>query len=112
RRLRDGEAERTRDLRSDRDLRARGIEPHAAAEEIVGAEKPERKIAVRDGRPITAAVAGGARHCARAVRPDLERTEGVDARDGAAAGAHRVDVHHRHRDVAAFDLAAVRYERL
>ena len=88
---------------------AADVEPHPAAEEIVLAQVPEHEIAVGDGRHLAAArVAGRARHGAGALGPDLEHAEAVDAGDGAAAGAHGVDVHHRHREVAAFDLAAAR----
>ena len=85
----------------------------SAAEEIVAAEIAEHQVAVGDGRHVAAAaVAGRARHRAGALRPDLQLAEAVDPGDGAAAGAHRVDVHHRHRDVAALDLAAAGDERL
>src|ERR1700675_3912816 len=80
--LRDRHAEGVRDFGYNRLTCAFGIEPHAAAEKIVGAQIAKRKIAVRDGGQFTAAVAGGSWHRAGALRPDLDFAEGVDPRDG------------------------------
>ncbi len=105
--------QRVRDLVGDGLGCLGGVEPHAPAEEIVGAEITEHQVAIGDGRHrAAAAVAGGARRGAGALRPDLERAEAVDRRDGAAARAHGVDVEHRYRQIAPFDLAAAGDQRL
>ena len=106
-RSRHAHAKRARDLVLDRRARRGDVEPHPAAQEIVLAQVAEHEVAVGDGRHLAAAaVAGRPRHRAGAFRADLEHAEAVDAGDGAAAGADGVDVHHRHREVAALDLAA------
>ena len=90
--------ERLGDVLFDRLPRRGGVEPHPAAEEIVLAEMAEHEIAVGDGRhrrrrgrsrpgPGTAPALSG---------PTSSDAEAVDPRDGAAAGADGVDVHHRH----------------
>ena len=103
------QAERARHLGLDRGARLGGVEPHPPAEEIVLAEIAQHQVAVGDGRRLAAAaVASRPRHRARALRSDLEHAEAVDRGERSAAGAHRVDVQHRHRKVAAFDLPAAR----
>src|SRR6266851_7045136 len=65
-----------------------GVELEAAAEKRAGPDIAEQNIGVGDGRLVAAAaVAGGARHRAGAVRPDLEQTQPVARGDAAAASA-------------------------
>src|SRR5262249_55073990 len=63
-------------------------------------------------RLAAAAIAGRPRHRTGAVRPDLERAEAVDMGDGAATGAHRIDVEHGYGEVAPLDLAPAGQQRL
>ena len=113
-RIVDGKPERAcHSLLSIGGARLVAIEPHLPAEEVVFAKIAQHEVAVGDGGRLAAApVACRSRYCARAVRPDLERTEPVDCRDGAAPGAHRVDVEHRYGEIAAFDFSAARQQRL
>jgi hypothetical protein len=86
-------AERVGDDALNRRPRLLAVEPPAAAEERVRVHDPERHGGVGHRRLVTAApVAGGARVCARAARPDLRDPARVEPRDAAAAGAHRDDV--------------------
>ena len=79
-----------------------GIEPLAAAQEVRGIEQTEHDIGVGDrGGPATAAIAGGPRIGARALRPDVEDAARVHPRDGAAARAEGVDVDGGHRHLLA-----------
>jgi hypothetical protein len=79
----------------------------AAAQEIVGRKIAEQQIAVGDRRRLAAAaITGRTRRRAGTLWADFEHAKAVDLGDGAAAGAHRIDVHHRHGEIAAFDLAA------
>ena len=97
----------------ERRLGRGAVERHASAEKIVGGQIAEQQIAVGDRRRrAAAAVAGRTGHRAGALRADFEHAEAIDSGDGAAAGAHGVDVHHRHGEVAAFDLAAAGEDRL
>ena len=108
-----GEPEGACDLALERRARLPRIEPQLAAEEIMLAQIAQHEIAVGDGRHLAAAaIARRARHCARALWADLQQSETIDAGDGAAAGAHGIDVQHGHGEIAAFDLAAARNERL
>ena len=110
----DAHAERLRDLASRPRVRALPASSRILPPRKLSSLRwPSTRLqSVMVGIVAAARVAGRARHRAGALRADLQHAEAVDARDGAAAGAHRVDVHHRHRDVAAFDLAAARDERL
>src|SRR5215468_10623504 len=112
RRCLDRDVKRARDLRVDRCARTLGVKAHAAAEEIVGTQKPERQIAVCDRRQFTAAVTGGTGHGAGTLRTDFNLTDRIHPRDRPAAGTHGVDLHCRNRDVVTFDFAAARYQRL
>src|SRR5262249_38809790 len=105
--LLDAHAERLGDLALDRTPGFLGVEPHAAAEEVLGRKMSHHKVAVGDGRHLAAAaVAGWPGHGASRIGPDLQYSETINTRDRASTGADRVDVHHRHREVAALDLAA------
>ena len=67
------------------------------AEQPAGIQAAEQEVRVRRGRLVAAAaIADRSRLGARALRPHLEDAGRVHARDGAAAGADRVDVDHRH----------------
>ena len=73
------------------------VERDLAAGEIGGIDLAQRQVGIgHGGFGAAAAIAGGAGGGARAVRPDRDAPQLVDARDGAAAGA---DLHHLdHRD--------------
>src|SRR5262249_62274328 len=87
------------------------VEPLPSAEEIVFTEIAQHQVAIGDGRHLAAApVARWSRHGARARWADLQHAEAVDGRDGAAAGADRVDVKHGHGEVPAFDVATARQQ--
>ena len=58
--------------RSECAARAIGIEPHPAAEKILGDEATGDEVGVGDGRLGAAPIAGRSRICARTLRPDLE----------------------------------------
>ena len=93
-------------MRSTARSAAAAVEPAVAAEEIVGIEIAEHQVGVGDGRAVAAvAVAGGARHRAGALRPDMQDAAGIDPRDRAAAGAHAGDVEAVQGDPVAADLA-------
>ena len=69
------------------------------AEQPVRVQTAEQEIGVGRGRLVaTAAVADRPRLGAGALRSHLQDAGGVHARDGAAAGADRVDIDHRHAD--------------
>jgi hypothetical protein len=79
------------------------VEPHPAAEEIVGIEIPEDEVGVGDGRLGAAQpIADGARRGAGRVRADTDHAA-FGPRDGAAAGADldQVDGLDVHGDPAA-----------
>src|SRR5207244_7430929 len=59
-----------------------------------------------------AAVARGAGLGPGAARSDAQPTAGVDPRDAPAAGADRVDVHHRRAHGVGADRALAREQRL
>ena len=74
------------------------IELHLAAEEVVGIEPSEDRIAIGDRRlGATAAETDGTRHRARTLRAerDLPRQR-IDLDDHAGAGADRVEMQRRH----------------
>ena len=93
----------------DRGARALGVDRVAPRERGVCREPAEDDVRVRDGRrgvrPSTA-VAGRAGVGACALRAHPERAAGVDPRDAPPAGADRVDVERREREVKAADAAA------
>src|SRR5438067_1034544 len=71
-----------------------------AAEKVRGIEEPEHQVRVGHRRAGAAfAVARGTRLGAGALRADVENASRVDRRDRAAAGAERVDVDRRQRDL-------------
>ena len=84
-----------------------------AAEEVVGVEAAEHDVGVGErGLLAAAAVAGGARIGAGALRPDLQEPAGVDPADRAAAGADRLRAHGRDGDrQAELDLVLRREQR-
>ena len=83
----------------DRRLRRARVERNAPAEEVPRIEEAEDHVGVGDGRRGAApAVAGGPRVGARALRSDVQDLAG-HARDGAPAGAQRVDVERGERDL-------------
>ena len=90
----------------DRGFRRRAVERTLAAHEGRGIEIAEHDIGVGDGRCHAAiAVAGRARHRARAFRPDAQRAAGIDAGDRAAAGRDARDVEAAQRDALAGEHA-------
>ena len=87
--------------------RAVGVENHLAAEKIVGIEPAEHDVGVGDGRfRAAAAITDRPGIGARALRPDLERTDVVSPGDAAAAGADLDHVDHRQHDRMAAGVAA------
>jgi hypothetical protein len=91
------EAERRGEPRGDRRFRRRDIELHLTAEEAVGREVAEQKVAIRDRRLRPAEpVAGGPRVAARAVGADAHKAERIDARERSAARADFDHLDHRH----------------
>src|SRR4029077_7486009 len=95
------------DPRLKRMLCRLGVEFHLSAQEIVLADVTEHDIAVGNrGFGAAVRITGRSRSRAGALRSYLQLAERVDARDRPATRAHRVDLDHGKRDVAAFDLAA------
>ncbi len=87
--------------------RRRRIELRAAAEEMRRIEIAEHQVGVGHGGLATAAaVTGGARHGAGALRADMQDAAGVDPGDRAAAGAEAGDVEAVQRKAMAADAAA------
>ena len=81
------------------------MEPHLAAEEIVGVEVAEQQVGVGDRRRrASCAVAGRPGLGARAVGADAQQAERIDPGDAAAAGADLDEVHRRRleKQAAAF----------
>ena len=75
------------------------VKLHFTAEEVVGVESSQQDIGVGHRRfRAAAAVAGGTRHRACALRANPQRIALADARDAAAAGADFEDIHHRDLD--------------
>ena len=90
----------------DRGFRRRTIERALAAHEGGRIEIAEHDIGVGDGRSHAAiAVAGRARHRARAFRADAQRAAGIDAGDRAAAGRDAGDIEAAQRDALAREHA-------
>ena len=93
------EPQRRRDALGHLALAAREVELEFAAQEVVGIEPAEHQIGVGHRRLLAAAAIGHrAGDGTRALRADPQRVAGLDAGDGAAAGADLVDVHHRNLD--------------
>src|SRR2546430_5643402 len=68
------------------------IEPYRVGERMLGVEPSQRQACVRDRGSVAApTVTRRTRDRPGALRPDLERAAGIDARDAPAAGAHRLD---------------------
>src|SRR5581483_3159464 len=100
------ELERPGDFFFQQLFRLRLVELHPAAEEMVGIEHAGDDVGVGDGDIFAAAVvADRAGVGAGAIGADLQAADRVDARDGAAAGADRVDIEHRQRDRPHVDFA-------
>src|SRR5579871_491475 len=100
-------------VRFDGAARGGRVETHLAAEKIVRRKTAEHQIAVGDRRLAAAtAITGGPRYGARTLRAHFELTEAIHTRERAAAGADRVDVDHRKRNIAPLDLAAILDRRL
>ena len=82
------------------------VEFHPAAEKMIGIQNPGHDISVGDRDVFSAAVVTNRTGVgAGAVRADLQSADGVDARDGAAAGADGVNVEHRQADRAHVDFS-------
>ena len=92
-------AKRARDT-VHRHLCGASVEGDAAAEKIAGIEKAEDDVGVGHRRAVAAfAIAGRAGIGAGALGPDVQDSARIDRRDRAAAGAQRVDVEARQRDL-------------
>ena len=92
------------------DLRHRGlgrgrIEWHLATEEVRRVEHAEQQIGIGDGRLRAAAAVGRRTGLGTGrIRPDLQQSELVDARDAAAARADLHQIDRRDRDRKARSL--------
>ena len=76
-----------------------GMEPHLAAQEIVGIEVTEQKVGIGDRRPrATAAVARRPGFGARAARSHVQLAGIVHAHDAAAARGITIDRRKVHLD--------------
>src|SRR5215813_1426719 len=72
------------------------VQLHPAAEKMIRVENPDDHVGVGDRDLLaTTVVADWTGIGAGAIRSDLQRAYGIDPRDGAAAGAHGVNVEHR-----------------
>ena len=82
------------DLVFERPPRQLGIDLNLAAEIVIWIDAAEHDLGVGIGRFGAArAVAGGARHCAHALRADIENPALIDPADRAAAGADINRIH-------------------
>ena len=82
---------------------ARGIaiDRHAAAQEGLGAQGAADQVGIGDGRlDATPPITRRPRLGPGAARPDPQHAAFIEPDDGAAAGAHRVDIKHRDADSA------------
>ena len=87
-------------------LRLLLVEGEAPAEKVVGVQHPQDDVGIGDGGVLAAVVvADGAGVGAGAVGSHLERPHRIDARNGAAARAHGVDVEHGQADGPLADAA-------
>ena len=93
-------AERLADMLGDRAPRGLDVERFQfAAERALRIDAAEHDLRVGQRRPrIALPVAGGARHRARAFRPDLQQAAAIDPGDRAAARADGGDLDHRRAD--------------
>ena len=83
---------------------ASAVEPHPAAEEVVGIQVAEDEVGVGHGRlDAAAAVAGRPGVGARRARPDLQHAGVVHPGDRAAAGADRRHLHLRAAELVLVD---------
>jgi hypothetical protein len=103
--LHDVEAERLGEA-PDRPRSAHGVEPERARQDGLSAQRAQYDVGVGHGRLLaTAAVAGGSRERASAVRTDLEQPVLPDPGDGPAAGPERAHAQHGRADILPGDLA-------
>ncbi len=80
---------------------------------MIGIQHSGNDVSVRDGDVLSAAiVTHRARVCACAIWADLQSADGIDARDGAPAGADRVDIQHGQGNGTHVDFALSRYHRV
>ncbi len=81
-----------------------GVERDGTAGQRARAQPAQHELGVGDGRVLAAQpVGGGAGARAGALRADMQQAGIVDPGDRAAAGADRVDLHRRRREVIAVD---------
>ena len=100
------QAERLRDAPLDRGVRERRIERHRAAGEVCRIEPAEHDRCIgHRGFLAAAAVAGGAWLRAGGMRADAQAAGAIEPGDGAAAGADRIHIDHRHAHRKAGDAA-------
>ena len=92
------DAERRGDI-VERRLSGGAIQHAPSAKKARGIEIAEHQIGVGHRRSIAAAaVAGGTRNRAGALRPDMQDAAGIDPRDRPAAGADAGDIEAAERD--------------
>ena len=95
-----------------RGLRRGGVEPLAAAEEIIGIEQAADEVGVGHRRvAAAAAVAHRPRIGARALRPDREEAGAVDPDDRAAAGGDGGEIERGNVELPARHHALGDFER-
>ena len=105
RRVLDREPKRLGHLGLDRLVGEVGVKRQVAAQHLVDVEPSEHDLRVGDRRLGTAAaVTGGAGLGACRARTDMEAPGGIDIGDGAAAGADRNKIDHRHQDWMTADV--------
>jgi hypothetical protein len=101
-----GKPQRARDFVLDGGGRELGIQPHAAAGEIITVDVSEHQRSIGHGRVLAAtAITRRTGICAGGVRADAQATTAIDPGDAAAAGADGVHIHHRHAHGIAIDHA-------
>ena len=100
------QSEWSRDAPLDGSARQRRIERHGTAGEIGGIEPAKHDRCVGDGGFLAATpVAGGAWLGARRMRADTQPAGAIEPGDGAAAGADRIHIDHRHAHRIPGDVA-------
>src|SRR4029077_1442169 len=89
------------------------VQFHPAAEKMIRVKHPDGHVGVSDRDLLAAAiVANRAGIGAGAIGPDLQRAYRIDPCDGAAAGAHGVNVEHWQTDGSLVDSALGRDHRI
>src|SRR5215472_16024332 len=75
-------------------LGASDVDMHFAAQKLIGGNPAQHYVRIGDGGAVAFAIAGRSRIGAGGLRPDAQQAAFVDARQGPAASAYRVDIEH------------------